>query len=242
MKKLIYIVGGLVVLLVVVVGVAFAVVNAMSWNAFKPYIVDAARDATGRELAIEDLDGSISLGGQVDLAMSGVRLANAAGMEPADMVSVGKVETTVQVFPLLFGDELKIDRLVVEKPVAALAVDKDGRPNWAFEGKGGGASSSGGGGGGKMKVGIGELRVTDGAFSYSDAVSGQTVAAEQIQLAVEPTDLVSPLKADGSLVLNKEPVKLAINLDAPQKLIDGQPATAVLSIFLIQFQGNYLFR
>ncbi|MEQ9639659.1 MAG: AsmA family protein [Alphaproteobacteria bacterium] len=240
MSKLVKIIGGLVVLLVVVVGVAFVVVNAMSWNTFKPYIVDATRDATGRELTIEDLDGSLSLGLQVDVAMSGVRLANAPGMEPADMVSLGKVETTVQLLPYLLGNELKIDRLVVEKPVAALAVDKDGRPNWVFDGKGGGGDSSGGGeGGGDMKVGIGELRVSDGAFTYNDAVSGQTVAADQIQLAVAPTDLVTPLKVDGSLVLNKEPVKLTVNLDAPQKLIDGQPATAVLALQSKHVQANY---
>lgn len=241
MKKLIYIVGGLVVLLVVLVGVAFAVVNAMSWNVFKPYIVDAARDATGRELAIDDLAGGLSLGGQLDLTMSGVRLANAEGMQPADMVSLGKVETTVQLLPFLLSDELKIDRLVIEKPVAALAVDKAGRPNWVFEGKdGGGKPSAGGGGGGdKLKVGIGELKISDGAFSYADAVSGQTVKAEQIQLAVAPTDLVTPLKVDGSLVLNKEPVKLTVDLDSPQKLIDGEPATAMLALASKHVQAGY---
>jgi AsmA protein len=233
------IVGYVVLAVVVLLVGAFVAVNVVPWNAFKGMVADSVRDATGRELAINgDLEGGISLGGTLSVSAADVHLANAPGQEPADMVALGSVQLVMPLFPLLAG-ETKIDSLVVEKPAINLAVDKDGRPNWVFDTKGGGAPGGGDGGGGAMKIGIGELKVVDGTFSYADAVSGQQVKAEQIELTVAPTDLVTPLQVDGSLVLNEEPVTLAVNLDSPQKLIDGQTATAALKLASKHVNAGY---
>ena len=136
MKKLAKVLIGVVALLLVLVVGAFGAVNFVSWNAYKGMIADNAREATGRELAIEgDLDGSLSLGGELRIEANGVRIANAKGAAKPEMLKLGSLSLRMQLIPFLTDDRVVIDSIVVKEPVINLEVDDKGRPNWAMKDK-----------------------------------------------------------------------------------------------------------
>ncbi|WP_281545789.1 AsmA family protein [Grimontia sp. SpTr1] len=103
MKKLLYILLGLVLLVVVAIGAIVAFINP---NDFKPLITDEVKKATGRELVI---DGDISWRFWPSLGLSVEQLAfkNPEGFAEPDMLKLKKAEMSVAVMPLL-SDTLDI--------------------------------------------------------------------------------------------------------------------------------------
>ncbi|MDD1781233.1 AsmA family protein [Enterovibrio sp. ZSDZ35] len=103
MKKLLYVLLGLVLLVVIAIGVIVAVINP---NDFKPLIADEVKKATGRELVI---DGDISWRFWPSLGLSVEKLAfkNPNGFAEPNMLKLDKAEMSVAVMPLL-SDQLDI--------------------------------------------------------------------------------------------------------------------------------------
>ncbi|WP_407332684.1 AsmA family protein [Enterovibrio sp. 27052020O] len=103
MKKLLYILLGLVLLVVVAIGVLVAVINP---NDFKPLIADEVKKATGRELVI---DGDISWRFWPSLGLSVEKLAfkNPQGFAEPDMLKLDRADMSVAVMPLM-SDTLDI--------------------------------------------------------------------------------------------------------------------------------------
>ncbi|WP_028022766.1 AsmA family protein [Enterovibrio calviensis] len=97
MKKLLYILLGLVMLVVVAIGVLVAVINP---NDFKPLIADEVKKATGRELVI---DGDISWRFWPSLGLSVEKLAfkNPQGFAEPNMLKLDRAELSVAVMPLM---------------------------------------------------------------------------------------------------------------------------------------------
>ncbi|OEE70183.1 AsmA protein [Enterovibrio norvegicus FF-33] len=103
MKKLLYILFGLVLLVVIAIGVLVAVINP---NDFKPLIADEVKKATGRELVI---DGDMSWRFWPSLGLSVEKLAfkNPQGFAEPDMLKLDRAEMSVAVMPLM-SDTLDI--------------------------------------------------------------------------------------------------------------------------------------
>lgn len=103
MKKLLYILIGLVLLVVVAVGAIVAFINP---NDFKPLIAEEVKKATGRDLVI---DGDISWRFWPSLGLSVEKLAfkNPEGFAEPDMLTLQQAEMSVAVTPLL-SDTLDI--------------------------------------------------------------------------------------------------------------------------------------
>ncbi|MDD1794908.1 AsmA family protein [Enterovibrio sp. ZSDZ42] len=103
MKKLLYILLGLVMLVVVAIGVLVAVINP---NDFKPLIADEVKKATGRELVI---DGDISWRFWPSLGLSVEKLAfkNPQGFAEPNMLKLDRADLSVAVMPLM-SDTLDI--------------------------------------------------------------------------------------------------------------------------------------
>jgi AsmA protein len=223
--------AGLVLLLVVLVFGAFAAVNFVSWNAYKGMIADQARDATGRELVIEgDLDGGVSMAGVLQVKANGVRFSNAPGAADPNMAKLASLELRMQLMPLLFGKHVVVDSIIVNEPVISLEVDANGRPNWVFKDTSPPEDDSGNGKLPVAGVRISELLISNGAYSYSNHVSGQKVEGSKINFKLALSKLDEPLNADGSMVLNKEKVSLKLSVDTPMALINGTKATTSLAL------------
>jgi AsmA protein len=234
MKKAALILLGIVVLLVVAIFAAPALID------FKPRIIAAVHDATGRQLRI-DGDLSVSLLPSVKVSASGVHLSNAPGMTAPDMVSVGSVRLEARLFPLL-SRRLVIDSLVVSDPAINLEVDKAGHENWSFAPPGAPAAAVAAApseGGGAPGLELGDVRIVHGRLTYVDATSGQTVDAKDIELDAQMADLSKPLQVKGKMTLNDEPVTADVAVDSLARLSQAQPAKVKLAIGGKYLQANF---
>jgi|GEM_PF-421021 len=116
--------------LVLLVGGAIAVALSIDVNRFKPQIVAAAEEATGRKLDIGG-DFKLAIFPKPAVTVKGVKLSNAPWGSRNDMVSVGEFAAELDLFALL-GRQVKVDRLVLADVDLLLEKDKQGRANWEF--------------------------------------------------------------------------------------------------------------
>lgn len=116
------------ILLLLVVAAAIALPLIVDPNDFKPRIVSAVEEATGRDFEIPG-DIELSVFPWLGAELGAVRMGNAEGFGDEPFASIEGVQVRVKVLPLL-GGEVEIGKVVVEQPVVRLAKDADGRSNW----------------------------------------------------------------------------------------------------------------
>ncbi len=119
----------LAVLVVIIGGLAVFVSN-MDVNRFKPEIVAAAQDATGRKLDIAG-DLKLSIFPKPAVSVKGISFANAAWGSRPEMAKVGEFSAEVDLFALI-GRRIQVDRLVLADVDVLLEKDRQGRANWEF--------------------------------------------------------------------------------------------------------------
>lgn len=252
MKKLLIIVGGLIVLVIAALLIAPMVIPV---DTYKKEILAQVEKATGREARI-DGDFGISLFPTVKFTAGKFSLANAKGGKADKMVSLEQLNVQVAVFPLISGNVV-IDSFVLDKPVINLEVDAQGRPNWVFTPAAGAAapadkaaapakteSGSGGGSGGVGLAGLqlGDVRLVDGRIAYSDAKTGTTQTVDAINMSVSLPSMTSPMAANGSLVWNKEKIDLVFGVDNLNAFLAGTQtglnAAVAASTVKFDFKGK----
>ncbi len=123
----------IVLAVVVLIGAAVAVALSVDVNRFKPQIVAAAEEATGRKLDIAG-DLKLALFPKPAVTVQGVKLSNAAWGSRPEMARVGEFAAELDLFALL-GRQVKVDRLVLADVDVILEKDKQGRANWEFGSK-----------------------------------------------------------------------------------------------------------
>jgi AsmA protein len=230
MKKVLII---LLVLVVVVIGGLVAAPFLIPVDTLKQQLQAQVERATGRALRI---DGPVDLQLLPTLAVEAqdVRFANAEGAANPDMVTLKELQAELRIWPLLSGS-VEVDRFVLIQPVVHLEVDQEGRSNWTFaaatepgapEGQPTGEPADGGTALPVSDIALGDIRLEDGTVTYSDARSGASHQAEDIDLGVELENLGSPLHAAGSLDYKGKEVTLDVGVQAPLALIQNGTSQA----------------
>ena len=235
MKKLFI---SLLVIVVILVVIVVAIPFFLPLDTIKKQVAEQAREATGRELAING-DFNVSIFPHVGLKASDVTFSNAEGASDPQMATLKSLLIELEVVPLLSG-QVKVDSFVLVEPVIHLEVDKDGKANWDFGAadvtetqSGGSGDSSGAGGSGAMDledVTLGDVRLENGLVTYKDAVSGQSLELSNINMTVSMPGLDSPLTADGSLDWNGETLTLKIESDQVRGLMTGAGAAMKVAL------------
>jgi len=242
MKKTLIVIGSLVVLVVVALLVAPAFIPV---ETYKTELLKQVEKATGRKARI-DGDFAIALLPRAELTAGKFSLANAPGGKAPTLVSLDRLNVRIAILPLLSGTVV-VDSFVLEKPVISLEVDREGRANWAFAPAGAKPAAAPGaaGGGGAPALGglqLGDVRLVAGRVSYSDARSGAAYAVDDINMAVALPSLSSPMKADGSLVYNKEKIALKLGVAKPDALLAGDEtaldAAVEAALLKLKFNGK----
>jgi AsmA protein len=224
MKKLLLV---LLCLIVVVVAAALIVPFVLPTETYKQQIEAQVERMTGRTLAI---DGplQISLLPTAAVNVEDVRFANVEGAAPPDMVRLKGLQAELKIWPLLRGT-VEVDRFVLVEPQFHLAVDAEGRPNWAFgtapkEAAAEPETAAKTGGGVSLPitdVKLGDIRIENGSLTFSNAQNGTEERIEAINLDLDLPDLQSRLEANGSLAYKGETVKLDLSVDRPLALAQG---------------------
>lgn len=228
MKKFFIALGALIVVVIVAAVVVPFLIPA---ETYKAKIVQAAKDATGRELSLNG-DIRFSVLPRLELQAKDVAFANPKDAATPQMASLDELVLQLQVWPLLSG-AIKVDSFVLVRPVINLEVGKDGRPNWDFQTAGApssgqstsqpsGAAGTSGDAVTLPDISLGDVRLEDGTVTYRDARSGQLIELSDIQMKLSLPDLDSPVKAAGSLVWNGEELSLDLESGNLRGLMAGQ--------------------
>jgi uncharacterized protein involved in outer membrane biogenesis len=257
LRKVLYVVVGLVVLLVaaVLIGPSF-----VDWNKYKPEITAAAEEQTGRTLAI-DGDISLSVLPAPTLTAEGVRFANVEGASTADMVTLQALDVRVALIPLLSGD-IKVERVTLVDPVIVLEAMADGTNNWTFNppaaadgatgetttgetttgettteapaGEADAAAPTGSG----MQISLDRLSIENGTLIYIDhaAVSEQRI--ESLDATIEARSLQGPFRIQGDAIAASYPLEFDIGTGA---IVEGAPIDLSATIGLAETDARVTF-
>jgi len=218
---------------------------AIDPNTYKPQIVKAVQDATGRTLKL-DGDISVSVFPWLGAKVRGpVVLGNAKGFGDEPMLSLNEMDVKVKLIPLL-SKKVEIGRIVIRNPVVNLGVQSNGRTNWddltgadkkltpaeqgegAFQEKSLGKTPEASA---PMAVVVEGVEISGGTVTWDDKKNGQWVQISKLE--VEADDLEIGKTADLALAcdfLAKNPqAKGSVNLktkalvkpDVSQATLDG---------------------
>ncbi|MBS0379680.1 MAG: AsmA family protein [Proteobacteria bacterium] len=203
-------------------------------NQFKPRIVAAVRESTGRELT---LPGDLRLGvfPWVSVEFGPATLGNPAGFPQAPFVAVRHVALRVRLLPLL-AKKLEIGRIDIDGLDVRLQRNAQGKGNW--EGLGGkddkSATASAPGSGtasAEALRDLGGVAVHDSRFSFRD------LTAEKINLEVGrvSSGIATPVSA--RLLLTTKAGAAPLDLTA-RFIVTPDLAASRIALAQLEFEGS----
>ncbi len=118
-------------------GLLALIVLAISWlwtadlGSFKPHIERWASEKTGRQISI-DGDLHIDLARHSVVIAENIRIQNAAWSEPADMITVGRIEVRLDLRSI-FNGPILVELIDLDDAEIFLTRPPDGDPNWMLK-------------------------------------------------------------------------------------------------------------
>jgi len=205
MKKLAKIVFGVLgVCVLVIVAAAIILPIVVSPNDYKPQIVEAVKQHTGRDLVIEG-DIGLSVFPKIGLTLGRTSMSNAQGFTAKTFASVEAVNIHVALMPLL-DKKVDMDEVVLEGLRLNLHKNKSGITNWdditaASSDESEVKKESDEESGIELEgLVIGGIRIKDAEIQWQDDTTGQ-------QYSVKGFDLQSGALSEG------KPVELTFETD-----------------------------
>lgn len=218
---------GLVLAAVLALGAlaGVALPHLVDVEAYRPALVQAVKEATGRELVIEG-PLQLSMFPQPRISARKVRFANAVGTKGAQMAAVEWIGVSPAWGPLLLG-RLEVGRLTLYKPVIVLEADAQGRPNWQFA-PGAGAAQEAGAASAGFHLAIGRLRIVQGTLTYTAPATGKVLTAADIDVIASASSLEGPFTLMGTATVNGVPLDISLDVGGPCE--KGHRTTAKLKV------------
>ena len=198
LKILLAVVGVVVVLLL---GVAVAVLLLVDPNEYRGEIAAAVEEQTGRSFAI---DGELGLRilPCCAVAIDDTRLGNPEGFDALDFASVSSVRLGLQLLPLLFEQRVVVDEVTLDGLNVKLHRRADGVANWTFD-AGPAAEApppeTEAGDAELPELSVAGVRITDAQIELRDDVAGTHFAVEQLNVKTGPVAVGEPVDLDVSL-------------------------------------------
>lgn len=189
-----------------------AVPHVVDVDVYRPAIVQAVKEATGRELVIEG-PLKLSMFPRPRISARKVRFANVLGAKGAQMVDVEWIGASPAWWPLLRG-QFEVGRLTLYKPAIILEADAEGRPNWQFD-PGAGAAQPAGAPSAGFHLAVGRLRIVQGTLTYIVPATGTTLTAQKVDVTASAGSLEGPFTLIGTATVNGVPLSLDAIVGGP---------------------------
>lgn len=210
MKALKWIAIGLVGLVVLAVGGVFVALSTIDPNQYKPQIVEAAKNATGRDLALKG-DIKLGIGFNPTFSIADVTLSNASWGTRPEMVKVGRFEVQVALLPLL-SKQVDVKRLILLDTDILLETDRQGRGNWEFapvaaqpqQQRPAQQQQQAAGPAAPLPV-VREVELRNLRFAFRDGRTNETTSALLEKVLLNADSASSPLKLDIAGAANAAP-------------------------------------
>jgi uncharacterized protein involved in outer membrane biogenesis len=218
MKKLLIAALVLVLVLVVLVaGVGLYAMRRLNPAELQKTILSQARATLGTELRVDKMDISLLSG----VTLEGVAIQNPAPFK-GDLLTAQAFVLRYRLLPLLRGS-VEVERLALEKPAIALAMDPRGGFN--YEKLGGSAAK----GGSSASAGALPLRIVMKSLGVEDGVVVMNDAAKAQLMAVDDIDFRSAFEVAGGVAQGKGDVTIgSVNL-ADMLFVRGVSAPLTIS-------------
>jgi uncharacterized protein involved in outer membrane biogenesis len=191
-------VAGLVIIALVVI--LYIIVTTYDFNKLKPWIVQAVRDATGRELTIGG-DFKVHFGLSPSASVDRVTFQNAPWGSRPEMVRVKSLEIQVSLLPLILG-EIEFKRLILIEPDILIETDPSGKSNLEFKPaeKPRAGEKKAEGGPALPPLIFEQVRIEKGILTYRDGKSGktQTLNLDHLAVAIPGGEKPADLQLQGS--------------------------------------------
>jgi len=225
--KIVLITGAVVLALIVLPLLALVVL--VNPNSFKPQIVDAVRQQTGREFRI-DGDLGWSFYPVLGIELGHTELGNAKGFGEKPMLAVDRVAVGVELLPLIHG-ELNVAQLRLEKPRIHLGKDKSGRSNWDDLAQKAAAAptapppaSSSSSPQPAPRIAVAGLAIVDGEVSWNDAQANQAVTLSALNLSTGTINATDPVDVDLSMHASSKNPALDADVEFASSVLFNQKA------------------
>ena len=215
-KTIVWVLGVVVVLLV---GAAVVVPMVVDPNDYKDDIAAAVENATGRKLDIVG-DIALSLFPRLAVDLGQVTLGNVPGFDDDYFARTDSVQVRVKLMPLL-DKEVEMDTIEIDGLDINLARDASGRANWeGLVAEGEGDEEQGAGAAPAIALALGGVNLQNASLSWSDALSGQQLDVQQLDVQTGPVSLGAPLD-----------VSITFDVEATEQQLDGH----------VEFAGQLAF-
>ncbi len=211
----------LVVLVIVVIAAIAGVILTTDINQYKPQIVQAVKDNTGRDF---EINGDLKLAPSLipTIAIEGVTLGNASWAKEKNMLSVSKFEAQVALMPLL-KKNIQVVRLILIEPNIQLETNKNGEGNWVFgaadkKEKSAEASNSGA----LPSLAVNEVQIKKANITYKDGKTGKTTELLVDEITVNSSSFSDPMTVFVKASFNKSPLDINGTLGSINNLLDNK--------------------
>ncbi|HVH76784.1 MAG TPA: AsmA family protein [Stellaceae bacterium] len=212
----------LAALVLIVAGATAIFVLTFDANRWKPRIVAAVRQATGRQIALNGPIG-LKLSLQPTIEASDVVLANPPGFSRPDLAKIGALDLQLDLLALLRGRYV-IERLVVAEPDILFERTAAGAANWSLAQPAGAspaAPAKSSAGPGKLSIAVQNFTLRGGRIGYRDDRAGNLVAVTIGRLGLEAAGAASGMRLTADAKIGKTPVTLSAQLGSLQRLLTG---------------------
>jgi hypothetical protein len=206
-------------LVVAVVAVALIVLDG---NDVKDPLARLAADTLDRDVEIGGLE--IDLGRRSRVRAEGLRIANADWSDRGDMVDIGLLDVTVDLWPLL-GGRIVVPSLELRDASVLLERRADGTANWSFGQPGDPADGETGDEAGDEEPGalpvVESLIVTNSRLRYLDRAKGGDVDVALSSLESRFDAAADRLHLEGDGRYQNQPLTLKLTTAGPETLRRG---------------------
>lgn len=214
MKKLIYILTGLISVCFALIIIAFVFLINLDLNEHKDWLAGKFNEATGRNLSINgDIENSFYpwLGIQVE----GLEITNPPGFSDELFLQSELAAFRIKLLPLL-SRNFQIDTLQLSGTTVNLEVDNRGNSNWTFgsdeEADASDSPAPDADTAPFNQLIIGGVRVEDLNISYDNRQSGQRIRAGDINLLIPELVYGDPLNINLAMALSSNQPALESDL------------------------------
>jgi AsmA protein len=217
------ILGGLVAAALIGAGALFYLVSRLDVRA---EVERAVENATGRDLTIAG-DVGVSFWPVLGLRAEDATLANVEGGRAPAFIAMDEIDVGVELRPLL-NQDVRVRRLVLQRPRIALEVDAEGRPNWIMRPRAAPttpqqpAPDPNTPPARQREVSLREIRIADGEVSFFDARRGAGWVVGDADLTTAVTSMSAPVRLAGSVRYNDQAVQLEVDLKDPSAVAAGR--------------------
>jgi uncharacterized protein involved in outer membrane biogenesis len=190
----------LLLLFIAIVGV----LSALDLNKFKPEIIDAVKEQTGRSLT---LDGELRFDFSLvpTIVVEKATLSNAEWASNPQMVTLDKFELEVELLPLL-NNVLQVNKLILLSPKVWLETNKKGEPNWLLTESEGNVETDDNTSSDIPILFFKQVQIEDAQLVYLDGMTGKTDTLVIDDISVDSETADTPLNVLVDLAYNNIPV------------------------------------